>query len=63
MVQVMLLLVILVSSFEKTLAKIEADIASALAKGDDKKAADLKAQQEKTKELLSAAQSGASELK
>lgn len=54
---------VLVSSFEKTLAKIEADIASALAKGDDKKAADLKAQQEKTKELLSAAQSGASELK
>ncbi len=54
---------VLVSSFEKTLAKIEADIALALAKGDDKKAADLKAQQEKTKELLSAAQSGASELK
>ncbi len=54
---------VLVSSFEKTLAKIEADIASALAKGDDKKAADLKAQQEKTKELLSAAQSGALELK
>ncbi len=54
---------VLVSSFEKTLAKIEADIALALAKGDDKKAADLKAQQEKTKELLSAAQSGALELK
>ena len=53
----------LVSSFEKTLLKIESDIAAALAKGDEKKAAELKSAQEKTKELLAAAQSGASELK
>ncbi len=53
----------LVTTFEKTLAKIESDIAAALAKGDQKKADELTASQAKTQELLAAAKSSASELK
>lgn len=52
----------LVSSFENSLTKLEKQISDALAKGDDKKAEDLKKQQAQTAELLAAAKSSASEL-
>lgn len=52
----------LVTSFENSLAKLEKQIADALAKGDSKKADDLKKQQQQTAELLAAAKSSASEL-
>ena len=53
----------LVNSFEKTIQKIEQEIAAALAKGDNKKAEDLASQKAKTEELLAAAKSSAAELK
>ena len=53
----------LVNSFEKTIQKIEQEIAQALAKGDNKKAEDLSSQKAKTEELLAAAKSSAAELK
>lgn len=53
----------LVTSFENSLAKIEKQIADALAKGDDRKANDLKNQQAQTQALLDAAKSSQSDLK
>ena len=52
----------LVTSFENSLAKLEKQISEALAKGDDRKAADLKKQQEQTQALLDAAKSSQSDL-
>lgn len=52
----------LVSSFENSLAKLEKQIADALAKGDDRKATDLKKQQTQTQALLEAAKSSQSDL-
>lgn len=52
----------LVSSFENSLAKLEKQITDALAKGDDRKATDLKKQQAQTQALLEAAKSSQSDL-
>ena len=52
----------LVSSFENSLAKLEKQITDALAKGDDRKATDLKKQQAQTQALLDAAKSSQSDL-
>ena len=52
----------LVTSFENSLAKLEKQITEALAKGDDRKAADLKKQQAQTQALLDAAKSSQSDL-
>ncbi len=52
----------LVSSFENSLAKLEKQISDALAKGDDRKATDLKKQQAQTQALLDAAKSNQSDL-
>lgn len=52
----------LVSSFENSLAKLEKQISDALAKGDDRKATDLKKQQAQTQALLEAAKSSQSDL-
>ena len=52
----------LVTSFENSLAKLEKQITEALAKGDDRKAADLKKQQTQTQALLDAAKSSQSDL-
>lgn len=53
----------LVSSFENSLAKLEKQISDALAKGDERKANDLKKQQAQTEALLDAAKSSQSDLK
>ena len=52
----------LVTSFENSLAKLEKQITEALAKGDDRKATDLKKQQTQTQALLDAAKSSQSDL-
>lgn len=53
----------LVATFENSLAKIEKQLQDALAKGDQTKASNLKAQQEQTQALLDAAKSSANDLK